>query len=1086
DHVYLTPEHLGEPYYIGRIMEFCKVRKRKGLQVRVAWYNRPKDVFNRRWYDANLLIATMNSDLNPVSSIRGKCTVLHKHYIPKDQFELYRNSEDHFYYTQLYDRYMQRVYDLLPCELVQNVPMDVREALCQRYQFIIVEQGKAADLTSARRICCVCQNWCNSASSVKCAGCQKSYHMTCLSPPLTRKPSKGFAWQCAFCSKKEIEELSKSSSTSSTSSSHGNEESSQSSSITLPSSSTSISRSSDAVKRIPRLRSQQQQRQQQQQNLQQQQKQPQQQNGQSTTEKISDPSQVRTTHMWPFRYFGVNTNIKDILDIDDRIYPRAASRIGAKYQATVPDWKEPSDYDTTSSMKQMTLSPSSTPPLLPSISVINTSSLETSSPSNNTTSPTKRLERRGRPSKRKDAASPSRSISDDSLVIEDDRPVIRGTDDTVVPLFSQPNRLNEDELDTYISKVQSLPNLPFASYSSDAYDLALSMLEENMYDTNAALNKIRQVTKDDFSFLVTWQADEIQAFEQSIREHGHELLFVKQRIPTKSMADIVRFFYQWKKSDRYEPVYSVWTKVFRPTKRFKKHTRSIMDYEEDDTTLEFAADPTVVPSTAISKNNKPFQCLNCNTTHSTFWRRVPGDTDRKRKIFDVVLCNDCGIHWLKYGKRRPVVTESIAQSNGNTSNSRGRGRPNKVISSNLKRKRSENENDTIGKKVKEDRSLVERQPISSVCQVCHSMDQPKRLISCSDCHLVVHDDCFGVEKKSTNYWQCDVCKNKKKPSVSYLYQCVLCGKGSKGNQEIMKPTSGYNWAHITCALFIPQVKFINATTMSPIEYAGSIPNTKRKQTCQVCYCSDNGAYLSCSDDSCQKDVHVHCALEQGYWTGFTIHAISSPSSSIRKINELPSKPIVPFGTFGKDSSSGIMIPQIFCPQHIPSSSRKDLYPLTTRTVENKSWISIYAPLYKSIDPNTTPAMRRYAAWCQRNGQPAPQYLSFILPNTVSTNIDSEDLTVNGKKLIHDSTNNKSHRSRCLTDLLDQSCSLCPVVNSPFWWNMSEVKSSMVNSNNNNTDKSIDLDNKLICQRCYCDFQRQPDHHGTPKLQSTVD
>ncbi|CAO3610801.1 unnamed protein product [Cunninghamella echinulata] len=39
DHVYLTPEHLGEPYYIGRIMEFCSLPKRKGLYVRMAWYN---------------------------------------------------------------------------------------------------------------------------------------------------------------------------------------------------------------------------------------------------------------------------------------------------------------------------------------------------------------------------------------------------------------------------------------------------------------------------------------------------------------------------------------------------------------------------------------------------------------------------------------------------------------------------------------------------------------------------------------------------------------------------------------------------------------------------------------------------------------------------------------------------------------------------------------------------------------------------------------------------------------------------------------------------------------------------------------
>lgn len=44
----------------------------------------------------------------------------------------------------------------------------------------------------------------HSAVSVKCAGCQKSYHMSCLNPPLVRKPSKGFAWQCAFCTRQEV------------------------------------------------------------------------------------------------------------------------------------------------------------------------------------------------------------------------------------------------------------------------------------------------------------------------------------------------------------------------------------------------------------------------------------------------------------------------------------------------------------------------------------------------------------------------------------------------------------------------------------------------------------------------------------------------------------------------------------------------------------------------------------------------------------------------------------------------------------------------------------------------------------------
>lgn len=46
----------------------------------------------------------------------------------------------------------------------------------------------------------------------------------------------------------------------------------------------------------------------------------------------------RMTHMWPFRYFGIHTDMDDVLDIDDRIYPRARSRIGPRYQVdTLPE-----------------------------------------------------------------------------------------------------------------------------------------------------------------------------------------------------------------------------------------------------------------------------------------------------------------------------------------------------------------------------------------------------------------------------------------------------------------------------------------------------------------------------------------------------------------------------------------------------------------------------------------------------------------------------------------------------------------------------------------------------------------------------
>jgi hypothetical protein len=115
-----------------------------------------------------------------------------------------------------------------------------------------------------------------------------------------------------------------------------------------------------------------------------------------------------------------------------------------------------------------------------------------------------------------------------------------------------------------MQKVRKLENIPLKEYSADRLDRGLLELERNDYDTVQALVNMSQLTGDDFQHVVEWGQKEIDAFEQSIREHGHDLNFAKLFVKTKTMADIVRFFYQWKKTDRYETVYSEWTKIYRP------------------------------------------------------------------------------------------------------------------------------------------------------------------------------------------------------------------------------------------------------------------------------------------------------------------------------------------------------------------------------------------------------------------------------------------------------------------------------------------------------------------------------------------
>lgn len=116
-----------------------------------------------------------------------------------------------------------------------------------------------------------------------------------------------------------------------------------------------------------------------------------------------------------------------------------------------------------------------------------------------------------------------------------------------------------------MDQVKQLNNIPLPSHSSDLMDRALYELEQGQYHTDIAFEKMSQLGPDDFEHIVDWSKKEIELFEQSIREHGHDLNYAKKSVGTKSMADIVRFFYQWKKTDRYEPVYSEWTKIFKPT-----------------------------------------------------------------------------------------------------------------------------------------------------------------------------------------------------------------------------------------------------------------------------------------------------------------------------------------------------------------------------------------------------------------------------------------------------------------------------------------------------------------------------------------
>lgn len=54
-------------------------------------------------------------------------------------------------------------------------------------------------------------------------------------------------------------------------------------------------------------------------------------------------------------------------------------------------------------------------------------------------------------------------------------------------------------------------------------------LENNNSNMNLALNKMRNMTKEDFG-IVDWNLDEIEAFQDGIKDNGHDLFAIASMV----------------------------------------------------------------------------------------------------------------------------------------------------------------------------------------------------------------------------------------------------------------------------------------------------------------------------------------------------------------------------------------------------------------------------------------------------------------------------------------------------------------------------------------------------------------------------
>lgn len=778
--------------------------------IRVNWYYRPKDIL-RRVQDTRVVFASMHSDTCPLTSLRGKCNIRHLADIPS--MDEYRGQPDSFWFDKLYDRYMHRYYEVIPTSKVVNVPQHVKTVLDSRWKFVLYEIGRGRELTSESKKCTKCEQFASNHDSVDCAVCKRTYHMQCVRPPLLKKPARGFAWACAACSR--AQELKMDARNTPLGSEIGFGTDDDPMDEDEDNNHVKDTRESSTV-----------------------------------PEPHPEPTreQIAQANLWPWRYLGVHSRVEDALDYDDRIYPRASSRLGPRHQANVNIWHgRPVELVKPAEIKKKYSKTAH--------------HIKGPKGSKDTGTDTDRDQKHKRP----------KWVIDEPvgyIARGQDEPIeIKGKKEYTAQLtfkMPEPGQLSErggDDVvtpdnveqlvDDYMKRVKSIAaRYNLLDSSVDFLTKAIEKFQEHNYDTEKALKAMTELTPRGDLKQPELTREEIKRFEEGVAKYGSELHAVTRHVGNIKESRVVRFYYMWKKTERGKQIWGSYEgrRSKKESKRADKegNVTKLLDDVADD------YDDSAFDNDKALQKKRGFLCKFCGSQHSRQWRRAPGtapgtlvpkdasakNSKDKSNWFTLALCGRCAYLWRKYAIQYEDIEEvskKIASSGSRAAKRKvdeellrvileahqmsGDPIPPKAVDEVAKaglevpqniiqpeeppKKKGKTDKDpahgtpdVVPEKKKIPEKPQEPPPIEPdppkvkihPCAVCRVIDVPgQELLKCRDCRLHVHGSCYGVgHKTNTKPWFCDMCRNDHNLQVSTTYQCVLCPV-KHTLQELMEP-----------------------------------------------------------------------------------------------------------------------------------------------------------------------------------------------------------------------------------------------------------------------------------------------------------
>lgn len=641
----------------------------------------------------------------------------------------------------------------------------------------------------------------NSNDSVDCAVCQNTYHMNCVKPPLLKKPSRGFAWSCAACSRAHERKLEgRDTPGNADSNIDGDEdeglddEDEEMGGCDIHTGRTS--RTSPA----------------------------------SDAHQPPTPEQIYHASLWPYRYLGMHCKVEDALDLDDRIFPRASTRLGLKHQAVVLPWPgRPVQYVKPLDFKKGKGNKYTKAEL---------AALEK-----------ERQEKEARPP----------WVQDEPKGF-----VERGGDDTVTLLYKSPQDcgldVSDEAIDDYMTTVRSMAvSLGVPPSSTNLQDVGRDLLFSNGFNAEAALKELPKVPKEAFKEPELTPA-EVKKFEEGVAKYGSELHLVMKHCKLKP-ATVTRFYYTWKKTERGKQVWGNYSG--RKGKKDAKKAEAAANKLADD-----VADPhddSAFDTEKAKERKKGFMCRFCGTKSSRQWRRAPtvvmpavtenggkNSSKEKKDQYIQALCRRCAELWRRYAIQWEDVDEvakKVAQTGGRgwrknvdmelykellaademvnnirystpdpaaaaspakSNHQPAAQEPPRKKLKGLPDKDADQTASESGSVVnapvsKKKEKVVEKppppppapeipKPRTLPCAICHEMEpMGEQHLSCKECRLTVHRNCYGVlDNRAPGKWTCDVCANDKNPQLAIVslltpfitpwheltriqaYKCVLC------------------------------------------------------------------------------------------------------------------------------------------------------------------------------------------------------------------------------------------------------------------------------------------------------------------------